>query len=148
MLGSADVDFTLSKVDSSSTVILMIQFQGINDWTVETLMAVDYQTLLDRRAEIAEEITQTISSLGSLLRQEVEVQDKLRRLGETAGVKANPFQTASTVQDAINSELTRSGLPPRRSDPRMRLTALVVDQNRRYASQRQTRAQVTSQSAA
>jgi hypothetical protein len=45
-------------------------------------MAVDYQTLLDRRAEIAEEITQTVGRLGVLVRQEVELQDHLRRAAE------------------------------------------------------------------
>jgi hypothetical protein len=105
-------------------------------------MAEDFQELLARRAAVAEEITEVIGRLGELLGEEVALQDKLRRLAEAAGVRANPFQTASTVQDAINSELTRSGLSPRRSDPRMRLTALVVDQNGRYRAQRQTRQQV------
>jgi hypothetical protein len=109
---------------------------------------VETETLLTRRAEIADEITQTIGRLGVLLRQEVEVTDQLRRVAEADGSRTNPFSTAVTTVDAINSELTRSGLAPRRADPRMRLTALVVDQHRRYASQRQVRDLVTGQSAA
>ena len=111
-------------------------------------MAVDYQELLDRRAAVADQIVATIDKLGALLAEERDIQDRLRRLGEAAGVKANPFSTASTVVDAVNSELTRVGLNPRRSDPRMRLTSLVRDQHRRYAAQREVRQQVTSQSAA
>jgi hypothetical protein len=109
---------------------------------------VDYQALLDRRAAVAAEITKVIDTLGALAAEERDLQDRLRRLGEGAGVKANPFSTAVTVVDAICSELTRAGLSPRRADPRMRLTALVVDQHRRYASQRQVRDLVTGQSAA
>ena len=86
--------------------------------------------------------------MGELVAEERELQDRLRRLGEAAGVRANAFSTAATITDAVNSELTRSGLNPRRSDPRMRLTSLVRDQHRRYDAQRQTREQVTSQSAA
>ena len=113
----------------------------------------DYQALLDRRAAVAAEITKVIDTLGALAAEalaaeERDLQDRLRRLGEGAGVKANPFSTAVTVVDAICSELTRAGLSPRRADPRMRLTALVVDQHRRYASQRQVRDLVTGQSAA
>jgi hypothetical protein len=111
-------------------------------------MVVDYQALLDRRAAVAAEITKVIDILGALAAEERDLQDRLRRLGEGAGVKANPFSTAVTVVDAICSELTRAGLSPRRADPRMRLTALVVDQHRRYASQRQVRDLVTGQLAA
>lgn len=98
-------------------------------------MVVDYQTLLDRRAEIAEEITQTIGRLGVLWRQEVELQDQLRRAGEHAGVRANAFSTTPDLTDAICGELTRAGLALRRSDPRMRVTAVVETQNRRYRGQ-------------
>src|SRR5687768_12722209 len=101
----------------------------------EEAMAEDYQELLARRAEVADEITETIDKLGVLVRQEVDLQDTLRRGAEQAGVRANPFSTASTVMDAVNSELTRAGLAPRRADPRFRLTALVIDQNRRFRSQ-------------
>ena len=109
---------------------------------------VETETLLTRRAEIADEITQTIGRLGVLLRQEVEVTDQLRRIAEADGSRTNPFSTAVTTVDAINSELTRAGLAPRRSDPRMRLTALITDQNRRYRARQETRAQVAGQSAA
>jgi hypothetical protein len=111
-------------------------------------MAVDYQTLLDRRAEIAEEITQTIGRLGVLCRQEVELQDHLRRAAERAGSRANAFSTTPTVMDAINSELTRAGLSLCRADPRMRLNAVVETQNRRYRGQVAGREQIAGQSAA
>ena len=108
----------------------------------------EYQELLARRAQVADAIVATIDKLGELVAEERELQDRLRRLGEAAGVKATPFSTAVTTVDAVNSELTRVGLSPRRADPRMRLTALVVDQNRRYRAQREVRQQVAGQSAA
>ena len=111
-------------------------------------MAVDYQTLLDRRAEIAEEITQTIGRLGVLMRQEVELQDQLRRAAERAGSRANAFATTPTVLDAINSELTRAGLTLCRADPRMRLAAVVETQGRRFWGQMAGREPVSSPSAA
>jgi hypothetical protein len=111
-------------------------------------VVVECQELLTRRAEVAEEIVKTIDKLGELAAEERDLQDRLRRLGEAGGVKATPFSTTVTTVDAINSELTRAGLSPRRADPRMRLTALVVDQNRRYRAQREVRPQVAGQSAA
>jgi hypothetical protein len=106
------------------------------------------EQLLARREQIATEITETIDKLGDLVRQEIETQDTLRRAAERDGSRTNPFSTASTVADAINSELTRAGISPRRADPRFRLNSLVVDQNRRYRNQAAGRAQVTGQSAA
>jgi hypothetical protein len=123
----------------------VIQFQSFN---TEEDVAVDYQTLLDRRAEIAEEITQTIGRLGVLCRQEVELQDHLRRAAERAGSRANAFSTTPTVMDAINSELTRAGLSLCRADPRMWMTAVVETQNRRYRGQMAGREPVSSPSAA
>jgi|SRR4051812_29246249 hypothetical protein len=111
-------------------------------------MAEDYQEMLDRRAAVADEIVKTIDALGELAAEERDLQDRLRRLGEHAGSRTNPFSTASTVADAINSELTRAGISPRRADPRFRLNSLVIDQNRRYRNQAAVRAQVTGQSAA
>jgi hypothetical protein len=115
---------------------------------MEDGMAEDYQDLLARRAAVADEITEVIGRLGTLLREEVELQDTLRRAAERDGSRTNPFSTASTVVDAINSELTRAGISPRRADPRFRLTALVDDQNRRYRSQWAVRAQAAGQAAA
>jgi hypothetical protein len=123
----------------------VIQFQSFN---TEEDVAVDYQTLLDRRAEIAEEITQTIGRLGVLCRQEVEITETLRRAAERAGSRANAFSTTPTVMDAINSELTRAGLSLCRADPRMRVTAVVETQNRRYCGQMTGRDPVSSSSAA
>jgi len=108
----------------------------------------EIEQMLGRRAAVADEITRVIDKLGDLVRQEVELQDTLRRAAERDGSRTNPFSTASTVADAINSELTRAGISPRRADPRFRLSALVVDQHRRFRSQWETRAQVTGQSAA
>jgi hypothetical protein len=70
-------------------------------------MVVDYQALLDRRVAVADEIVATIDKLGELATEERDLQDRLRRLGEAAGVKANAFSTAATITDALNSELTR-----------------------------------------
>jgi hypothetical protein len=111
-------------------------------------MAVDYQELLDRRAVIADQIVATVEKLGELAAEKRDLQDRLRRLGEAAGVRANAFATQLSVLNAVNSELTRCGLSPRRSDPRLRLGALVTDQHRRYRAQRETREQVSNQSAA
>ena len=122
----------------------MIGYQG----TKQEDVVVEYQELLARRAQVADAIVATIDKLGELVAEERELQDRLRRLGEAAGVKATPFSTAVTTVDAVNSELTRVGLSPRRADPRMRLSALVVDQNRRYRAQREVRQQVVDQSAA
>jgi hypothetical protein len=95
-------------------------------------MPVDCQALLARRAAVAEEMTQAIGRLGVLVREEQELQDRLRRGAEAAGSRANPFATAATVMDAICSELTRAGLSPHRADPAVRLADLVDHQNRRY----------------
>jgi hypothetical protein len=111
-------------------------------------MAEDYQELIHRRAAVVDEITKVIDRLGDLVCQERDLQDRLRRLGEAAGVRANAFSTQLSVLDAINSELTRVGLSPRRSDPRLRLGALVTDQHRRYRGQREMRERVVGQSAA
>lgn len=107
-----------------------------------------YQDLLARRAAVADEITSVIDKLGTLVTEEETIQNQLHRLGAAAGVRANVFSTANSFMDGVCSELTRAGLSIRRSDPRFRLSALVVDQHRRYRALRQTRPQVTDQSAA
>jgi hypothetical protein len=111
-------------------------------------VVVNYNSLLDCRAEIAEEITQTIGRLGVLVRQEVEITETLRRAAERAESKANAFSTTPTVVDAINSELTRAGLSLCRADPRMQVNAVVETQNRRYCGQMTGREPVSSPSAA
>jgi hypothetical protein len=103
-------------------------------------VAVDHQalldqTLLDRRAVVADEITALIGKLGVLVREEAELGAQLSRIQRAAGSCAAPFDTATTVMDAINSELTRAGLTLRRGDPSIRLGDLVDDQTRRYRSQ-------------
>ena len=111
-------------------------------------MAVDYQELLDRRATVADEIVKTVDKLGDLVRQEVDLQDTLRRAAEHDGSRTNPFSTQATVSDAICAALTRAGVSPHRADPRINLVALVNSQHERYRNQWAVRAQVTSQSAA
>jgi hypothetical protein len=103
-------------------------------------VSVDHQalldkTLLDRRAVVADEITALIGKLGVLAREEAELRTQLGRIQRAAGSCAGPFDTATTVMDAINSELTRAGLTLRGGDPGIRLGDLVDDQNRRYRSQ-------------
>jgi hypothetical protein len=111
-------------------------------------MAEDYQELIHRRSAVVDEIVAVVEKLGELLTRERDLQDRLRRLGEAAGVKANAFATQLSIADAVNSELTRVGLSPRRADPRLRLGALVTDQHRRYRGQREMRERVVGQSAA
>ena len=104
--------------------------------------------MLDRRAAVAEEITQTIDKLAELVAEERQLEDWLRRAAERAGSRANAFSTTPTVMDAINSELTRAGLSLCRADPRMWMTAVVETQNRRYRGQMAGREPVSSPSAA
>jgi hypothetical protein len=106
---------------------------GYHDTKTEA--AVDHQALLTRRVRIADDITQTIGKLGVLMREELELRDQLRRAAEAAGSRTNPFMTASSVMDAVNSELTRAGLTPRRADPRIRLVDLIEGQQVRYRNQ-------------
>jgi hypothetical protein len=108
----------------------------------------ELERMLTRRATVADEITQVIGKLGVLVREELELQETLRRAAERAGSKANAFSTTPTVMDAINSELTRAGLRLCRADPRMRLTAVVDTQNSRYRGQMSGRQPVAGQSAA
>jgi hypothetical protein len=109
---------------------------------------VDYQALLTRRERIADEITQTIGRLGVLCREELELRDQLRRAAEADGSRTNPFMTASSVMDAVNSELTRAGLSLRRADPSIRLVDLVERQQVRYRNQRTVRQLARGPSAA
>lgn len=111
-------------------------------------MVEDYQELIHRRRAVVDEIVTTVEKLGELVTKERDLQERLRRLGEAAGVKANAFATQLSTMDALNSEMTRCGLSPRRADPRLRLGALVTDQHRRYRGQRETRELVVGKSAA
>jgi hypothetical protein len=108
----------------------------------------EIEQMLARREQIAAEITKAVDLLGALVRQEAELRDTLRRAGERDGSRTNPFETASTVMDALNSELVRVGISPRRADPRHRLVALVTDQDRRFRSHWETRAKVSNPTAA
>jgi hypothetical protein len=111
-------------------------------------MAEDYQELIRRRAVVADQIVDVIETLGQLATEERALEERLRKLGEAAGVKANAFSTAVSITDAISSELTRCGLSPRRADPRLRVSSLIRDQHSRYRSQREVCAQVVGKSAA
>jgi hypothetical protein len=82
-------------------------------------MAVDYQAMLDRRAQVADEIVETVNKLGELAAEERDLQDQLRRAAERDGSRTNPV----SVMDAICAELTRAGLSPHRVDARIRLGA-------------------------
>jgi hypothetical protein len=108
----------------------------------------EIEQMLARRAEVANDIVKTIDLLGALVRQEIELQDTLRRAVERDGSRTNAFSTASTIMDAVNSELVRVGVNPRRADPRYRLVALITDQHRWYRSQWAARDQVSNPTAA
>jgi hypothetical protein len=109
---------------------------------------VDVEQMLQRREAITDEISQVIGRLGVLVRQELKLQETLRKHAEWSGSKANAFSTSVSVVDAINGELTSAGLSPRRSDPRLRLSAVVDSQNRRYRAQMAGREPASGQSAA
>jgi hypothetical protein len=108
----------------------------------------DVEAMLARRAEIEDEITQTIGRLGVLMRQEVELQEQLRRAAEADGSKTNPFSSFNSISDAVCAELTCAGLNPHRADQAIRLAELIDGQHTRYRAQRQTRAQVAGRPAA
>ena len=59
----------------------------------------DIEAMLARREQIAAEIVKAVDLLGVLVRQEIELQDTLRRAAERDGSRTNPFSTASTVMD-------------------------------------------------
>ena len=86
-------------------------------------MAVDYQAMLDRRAQVADEIVETVNKLGELAAEERDLQDQLRRAAEHDGSRTNPVSNPVSVMDAICAELTRAGLSPHRVDARIRLGA-------------------------
>jgi hypothetical protein len=86
--------------------------------------------------------------LGVLVREELELQETLRRAAERAGSRANAFSTTPDITDALCGELTRAGLALRRADPRLRLSAVISDQNRWYRGQMANREPVAGQSAA
>jgi hypothetical protein len=95
----------------------------------------DVEAMLTRREQIADEITEVVGRLGVLVREELEITETLRKHAEWSGSKANAFSTSVSVVDAINAELTSAGISPRRSDPRLRLSGVIDNQNRRYRAQ-------------
>lgn len=109
---------------------------------------IEMEQLLARRELIADEMVAAIGRLGALLREETELQDRLRRIAEADGSRTNAFATSSSVMDGINSELVREGVSPRRSDPRFRLTQLISGQHGRYRAQFAVRKQVAGRSVA
>jgi hypothetical protein len=108
----------------------------------------EVETLLNRRAAVADEITQVAGRLGVLAREELELRDRLRRAAEADGAVTNPFHTVTTTESAACSELTRAGLNPCRADPQVRLTDLVDSQHVRYAAQMAVWEQVRGSAAA
>jgi hypothetical protein len=109
---------------------------------------VDYQALLIERAEVVDDIVETISKLGTLVRQEAELRNQLMRIQRDAGSTAEPFSTATSVADAVCAELGRAGLSLYRADPRICLPALVDSQHSRYADQMTVRKQGSNPSVA
>jgi hypothetical protein len=111
-------------------------------------MADKIEDLLRRRANVADQIVAVITKLGTLVRQQTELEASLRRISEADGSRTNPFATQPTFADAVNAELTAAGLDLRRADPSVRLTTLVGGQHDRYRSQREVRKQVAGRPAA
>jgi hypothetical protein len=106
------------------------------------------EEMLARREQVADEISKTIAQLGTLLSEELQLRDHLRRALEQDGLSTIVFETAVSVGDAVCGELTKAGLHPHRADPRLRLTSIIDSQHVRYRSQRAVRAQVAGKSAA
>jgi hypothetical protein len=102
-----------------------------DDIVPEAKMAVDYQTLLDRRLAVAEEITAVIKRLGVLTREDADTVERVRREIRTIGLTSEPFTTRPDVEETISNELGRAGLQVRRvAEPfGPRLTDLVERQN-------------------
>jgi hypothetical protein len=94
-------------------------------------MAVDYQTLLDRRLAIAEEITAVIEHLGVLAREDADIVERVRREMRTLGLTSEPFATRPDVEETLCNELGRAGLQVWRvAEPfGPRLTDLIERQN-------------------
>jgi len=108
----------------------------------------EIEQMLARREQVAAQIVKAVDTLGDLITEENVLQDSLRRCAERDGAKTNAFNTVSSTNDAVCSELTRRGLRLHRADPRYRLVSLVLDQHGRYRKQSAVRSQVTGQSAA
>jgi hypothetical protein len=93
-------------------------------------MVADYQELLVRREALADRIVSIIGTLGVAIREEAELREDLRRVLRAAGVKAEPFNTALSVEAVVGEELCRAGVPSARCGVSVRLTDLVERQNR------------------
>jgi hypothetical protein len=111
-------------------------------------MGIELEQMLARREAVADEIAAVVGRLGTLLREEQELQEHLRRAAERDGATGNAFATALSFSDVLNGELVREGLSPRRADPRFRLADLVSGQHGRYRAQLAVRKQVGRPSAA
>jgi hypothetical protein len=108
----------------------------------------DIEALLAERENVADQIVQTIGRLGTLVRQQNELEESLRRAAERDGSRTNAFSTSITVTDAICGELTAAGLSLHRGDRQVRLMPLVAGQHGRYRAQAAVRKQVASRSVA
>jgi hypothetical protein len=105
-------------------------------------MEIELEQLLARREAVADEITAAIGRLGVLVREELELQDMLRRAAERDGSRTNAFSTSITVTDAICGELAAAGLNLHRGDRQVRLMPLIGSQHGRYRAQFAVRKQV------
>src|SRR4051812_35589448 len=92
----------------------------------------DVEAMLTRRAEIADEITQTIGRLGMLVREEKELAAQIRRELGRVDISAQPFSTHPDFETIINHELGQAGVEAWRvaSPFGARLTELVDSQQR------------------
>ena len=89
--------------------------------------------MLARREAIAEEMTAAIGRLGTLVREDKELADRIRRDLQAAGIKAEPLHTAPNLEEAINHEFGRQGIEAWRCARPFgpRLTELVDSQHTR-----------------
>jgi|SRR5688500_11709088 hypothetical protein len=89
----------------------------------------DLEQLLARREAIADRIVSIIGTLGVAIREEAELRQDLRRVLRAAGVSAEPFNTALSVEAVVGEELCRAGVPSQRCGVSVRLADLVDRQN-------------------
>ena len=104
----------------------------------------DLEQKLARREAIAEEMTAVIGRLGTLVREEKELAEQIRRDVRAAGITAEPLHTAPNLEEIINHEMGRQGIEAWRGAKPFgpRLTELVDSQHKR------ARALVASKAAA
>jgi hypothetical protein len=65
-------------------------------------MGIELEQMLARREAVADEIAAVVGRLGTLLREEQELQEHLRRAAERDGATGNAFATALSFSDVLN----------------------------------------------